>query len=114
MRLNNIVVTKERRRVLRSNMTDSERMLWNKLKGDKLGYRFRRQFSVGYYILDFYCPRKKLAIELDGAVHTNQKEYDKIRDKFIHEFGITVLHFQNEDIRININGVIRQIKNSLL
>ncbi len=113
MRLHNLISIKEKRRDLRNNMTASEKLLWSELKNDKLRYRFRRQFSIGYYIVDFYCPKKKLAIELDGEVHVSQKEYDQIRDKFMKEFGILVVRFQNNDIRNNLNMVLKQIKELL-
>jgi very-short-patch-repair endonuclease len=113
MRLHNFISTKEKRRDLRKNMTDSERILWSKIKNDKLGHRFRRQFSVGHYIIDFYCPRKKLAIELDGVIHLHQKEYDAVRDKFMKDFEITVLRFWNDDIRHDLNGVLMQIEQAL-
>lgn len=113
MRLNNLLSTKEKRRELRKNMTDAERILWCELKGDKLGFRFRRQFSIGHYIADFYCPKKKLIIELDGEVHNNQKEYDAIRDKFMNEFGMKVLRFQNDEVRHDLNEVLREIEKAL-
>lgn len=113
MRLNNLLSTKEKRRILRKNMTDAERILWSELKNDKLGFRFRRQFSIGHYITDFYCPRKKLVIELDGLIHEKQKEYDAIRDKFMHDFEITVLRFDNDEVRYNLSGVLTQIEKAL-
>jgi very-short-patch-repair endonuclease len=105
--------TKEKRRDLRNNMTEAEKLLWLELKNDKLGHRFRRQFSIGYYIVDFYCPRKKLVIELDGEVHTNQIEYDCLRDKFMREFELVVLRFKNHDIKTNLNDVLNEIKKHL-
>ncbi len=60
--------TKEKRRDLRKNMTESEQLLWDELRNDKLGVRFRRQFSIGHYIVDFYCPTKKLSIEIVKAI----------------------------------------------
>lgn len=113
MRLNNLNSTKEKRRELRKNMTDAERILWAELRGDKLGYRFRRQFSIGHYITDFYCPKKKLVIEVDGEVHNSQKEYDVIRDKFMKEFGMRVLRFDNDRIRHDLNNVLREIEKAL-
>ncbi len=74
MRLHNFISTKEKRRYLRNNMTESEEILWDSIKQDALGVRFRRQFSIGHYIVDFYCPRKKLAIEIDGEVHEQEDQ----------------------------------------
>lgn len=113
MKLHNFLSTKEKRRELRKNMTESEKVLWARLKNDALGVRFRRQFSIGHYIADFYCPRKKLVIEIDGDIHINQKEYDTVRDKFMKNFGITVLRFWNNDIQYDLDKTILQIKKAL-
>jgi very-short-patch-repair endonuclease len=113
MRLNNLLATKEKRCFLRSNMTEAERMLWVSLKNDKLGVRFRRQFGIGYYIVDFYCPAKKLAIEADGGIHLNQKEYDVIRDAFMNDFEIRIVRFRNDQIKNNLSGVINAIIQAL-
>lgn len=64
----NVPNLKPKRQALRNNPTPTEKLLWSKLKNSQLGFKFRRQYSVGGYILDFYCPTKKLAIELDGEV----------------------------------------------
>lgn len=109
MRLNNFISTKEKRRDLRNSMTESERIIWSRIKSDKPGFRFRRQFSMGYYIADFYCPKKKLVIEIDGAVHSNQGKYDAIRDKFMKDFGMKVFRFRNDEVRNNLNVVINEI-----
>ncbi len=113
MRLHNLTSTKEKRRELRKNMTDTERILWSKLKMDKLGFSFRRQFSIGHYIVDFYCPRKKLAIEIDGKVHDSQNEYDIIRDKFMQDFDIKIVRFTNESVRYDLYGVLNEIIKAL-
>ncbi len=72
---------KEQRRYLRSHETGAEKFVWNAIRGKQLGVKFRRQHSVGKYILDFYCQEKHFAIELDGAVHARvgAKEYDDER-----------------------------------
>ncbi len=113
MRLHNFLSTKEKRRYLRNNMTESEEVLWDAIKQDALGVRFRRQFSIGHYIVDFYCPRKKLVIETDGGVHSSQKEYDEIRNKFMKDFNIKVLRFRNDQIKNSLNEVIVQIEKAL-
>lgn len=113
MRLHNFISTKEKRRYLRNNMTESEEVLWDSIKQDALGVRFRRQFSIGHYIVDFYCPRKKLAIEIDGEVHSNQKEYDEIRDKFMKDFNIKVLRFRNDEVKNNLKEVLSKILKAL-
>ena len=75
--------------------------MWKVLKNRQVsGVRFRRQFSVGAYILDFYCPELKLCIELDGAGHYNSEglRHDYVRDKYLSELGIRVLRFENRAV----------------
>ena len=89
------------RRLLRTNGTKEEAMMWKVLKNRQVsGVRFRRQFSVGAYILDFYCPELKLCIELDGAGHYNSEglRHDYVRDKYLSELGIRVLRFENRAV----------------
>lgn len=103
-----------RRRDLRTKSTPAENLLWNKLRRKSLGWKFKRQFSIDNYVVDFYCPDKKLAIELDGNVHKYRKEYDEYRTKYINAFGIKEIRFRNDEIINNIGEVIKQIKDSLL
>lgn len=93
-------------------MPKSEMILWSRLKNRQMhGERFLRQYSVDQYILDFYCPRLKLAIEVDGESHfkTGAKEYDKIRQEYIETFGIQFLRVTNDDVCHNIEGVVQTI-----
>ncbi len=80
----------EKRRILRANMTGEEKILWEKLRNKKLGIKFKKQYSIGPYVVDFYCSAKKIAIEIDGEIHSteNSQEYDKGREDFIRLFGI--------------------------
>lgn len=94
-------------------MTPEEVILWNNIKDKKLGYKFRRQYSIGEYIADFYCLEKKVVIELDGSQHLENKEYDTIRENYMKSLGITTLRFWNADIKNNINGVIMKIQEYL-
>lgn len=106
-----------KRKMLRDNCPEAERILWSYLKGKQiLGYKFRRQFSIGTYVLDFYCPSLKLAIEVDGEYHNtkNQKEIDLERQKVIEEYNIIFLRFKNYEIFTNIIGVIKKIKNKVI
>lgn len=99
-------------RTLRKNSTPWEQKLWNFLKGSKFfGFKFRRQFPVGSYIVDFCCVKKKLVIELDGGQHTKpfEKQYDETRDKFLASLGFQVLRIWNNDIDGNIEGVGEKI-----
>jgi leucyl-tRNA synthetase len=102
----------EKRRTLRVNMTGEEKILWEKLRSKKTGYKFRRQYSIGSYVVDFYCSAKKLAIEVDGEVHgTNTAvEYDKEREEFIKSFGIKIIRFSNEEVKGNLHKVLKTIE----
>ena len=93
-------------------MTQAEKLLWQELRNRKIqNQRFLRQFSISSYVLDFYCPNLRLAIEVDGATHnTNDEiEYDKIRQAEIESLGIMFLRFNNEEIFKDINKVINKI-----
>ena len=100
------------RRVLRKNMTEYEKILWNKIRRDFLGVRFRRQYGIGNYIADFYCPEFKIVIEIDGGQHFEDEglEYDRVRENDMKNLGIKTLRFTNIDILKNIDGVLEQIK----
>src|SRR3989344_9619769 len=90
-----------RRKLLRRNLSKAEILLWLRLKNKKInGHKFRRQYSIGRYVTDFYCPILKLAIEIDGGSHlaTSSREYDKQRENFIKSFGIKILRFKNQEI----------------
>jgi very-short-patch-repair endonuclease len=75
------------------------------------GARFRRQYSVGGYVLEFFCPELKLGIKVDGAVHETQKEYDAFRDSSLATLGIRLLRFTNNEIAHDLNGVVSRIMN---
>ncbi len=104
-----------RRKELRNNSTPQEILLWNKIKQSKLGCKFRRQHSIGGYITDFYCPEKKLVVEIDGSQHFVKEnvEYDKIRSNYFEGLDIKVLRFTNAEINSNMNGVLLKITNEL-
>lgn len=90
---------KEKRRLLRKQQTFTEKILWTHLRNRQaLGYKFRRQYSVEHYRIDFYCPELNLAIELDGEVYNgpDQKKYDKVRQEYLEAFGITFIRIKNE------------------
>lgn len=99
----------EKRKFLRNNQTSQETILWSYLRKNTYGIKFRRQYSVGPYILDFYSPRNKLAIEVDGSEHIKNKEYDNERSEFLKTFGIRIIRFWNNEINNNIDGVINKI-----
>ena len=100
------------RRRLRNDMPPAEVLLWSRLRGKQLlGRKFRRQFSVGPYCLDFYCPELRLAIEVDGDSHFTDaaKPRDHVRQGWIESFGIRFLRFTNTDIYENPDGVLEVI-----
>lgn len=100
-----------KRRKLRHSLTPAEAALWRVLKGRQVyGLKFRRQHSVGPYILDFYCPELKLAIELDGESHVMREEYDERRTDYLFRVaGITVLRFENRVVFENLEQIIAEI-----
>ena len=105
------------RKTLRNNLTPAEAKLWTELKSRQLnGYKFRRQFSIDNYILDFYCPECMVAIELDGEPHNlaEQKEADEIRDTTLQAKGITVLRFRNHLIFDALDNILMQIELALV
>ena len=92
---------KEKRKALRSNSTSAEAILWKMLKAKQIeGKRWRRQFSIGNFILDFYCPEIKLCIELDGSEHytVSGQFNDERREEFLKSQGITIIRFENKEI----------------
>jgi len=98
---------------LRQTQTPQEIILWSKLRNNQLGFKFKRQYSVGPYVLDFYCSSKKLAIEIDGSQHLENKEYDRQRSDYLSVFNIKVIRFWNNEININIDGVVLKILTEL-
>jgi len=103
--------SKENRRKLRKNQTQAEQKIWSRLKGKNLGFKFFRQYSVGKYILDFYCPKKRLAVELDGGHHLEEshQEYDKMRSFYLQSKNIRVLRFWNNDVLKNPTLILERI-----
>ena len=97
---------------LRRNMTDAENMLWVRLRRKQLkGHQFYRQKIIGKYIVDFYCPKANLVIELDGGQHysENGKAKDKVRDEVLSKMRIKVLRYSDRDVFENIGGVMEEI-----
>lgn len=105
------------RKQLRNHLTPAEAALWNYLKNNKLnGRKFRRQASIDKYIVDFYCPSEKLAIELDGEVHFEDLQYkkDAVRTEYLEELGIRVLRFENKFVYNNLEKVLKIISNNFI
>jgi len=104
---------KQFRKDLRNNLTPAEAVLWTYLQKRLLeGRKFRRQHSIGNYIVDFYCPAEKLAVELDGAGHFTLEgsDYDSKRDAYLNGLKIKVLRYENRDVYYNVEAVLEDIK----
>ena len=99
----------DRARSLRRRMSPIEQRLWHALRGARLGPSFRRQHPVGPYVLDFYCPTLRLAIELDGDEHALRTRRDAVRTQFFSAKGIRLIRFINRDVWSNLNGVLEMI-----
>ncbi len=107
---------KQRSRQLRKNMTDAEGYLWAKLRRKQLkGYQFYRQKPIGDYIVDFFCPRAKLVIEVDGSQHLSDEmiEYDRIRDDYLSSHGLRVLRFTNTEVLTHIVRVVESVEEGI-
>ena len=105
-----------KRRKLRENQTDAERVIWNGLRARQLGnWKFRRQHAIGPYILDFYCRDARLCIELDGSQHSEpeQRRHDEIRGRYLADQGIRALRFSDYDVLTNWTGVLEAILEAL-
>jgi very-short-patch-repair endonuclease len=99
-KIHNLTDKKSLRQKLRRNATPAEKLLWKSLKNSGLGAKFRRQHGVDPYVLDFYCPERKLAIEIQGGVHNDvlRSAYDGDRQAWLESQGIRVLCFENREI----------------
>lgn len=109
----NINPLKNRRKQLRNRATEEERILWSCLKKNTLKYKFIRQYSVEGYVIDFYCPEKRLTIELDGEQHLQSREYDLNRTKILNAYGIRVIRFWNHEVKDGLTKVLHQIELAL-
>ena len=98
----------EKAKEMRRRPTEAETLLWNYLKGNQLGVKFRRQHVINDYIADFACLSHKLVIELDGSVHSSQEqqEHDLLKDKCLSEMGYFVMRFTNRKLFSDIDGVL--------
>ena len=110
-----VAILKENARKNRLVLTDAEMVLWEYLRRNALGVRFRRQFIIGDFIADFACIEKRLVVEVDGLYHLTdeQMEEDRKRTYHISQFGFRVIRFTNEEIMTDINKVVAKIKESL-
>lgn len=99
----------EYRRDLRHRQTIEEKILWEELRNNKLGVKFRRQHAISEYVVDFYCPKYKLAIEIDGSIHKERKKYDALRKEYMELLGIKTIRFWGGQIRNDLNSVLEII-----
>lgn len=109
-------VTKEklqRAKELRRDMTPAEKILWQELRGNKLGVHFRRQQVIAGFIVDFYCHKASLVIEVDGDIHDLQQEEDARREKVLSEMGLRIVRFENDEVVKNLSAMVGKIRKSI-
>ena len=106
-------VTKEklqRVKELRREMTPTEKILWQELRANKLGVHFRRQQVIAGFIVDFYCHKAALVIEVDGDIHDLQQEEDARREKVLSEMGLRIVRFRNDEIVRDLSAVVGKVR----
>ena len=114
--LYNLTEVKQKRRGLRKNQPAPETLVWNTIRNRQISdFKFKRQFSIGHFIVDFYCPELKLAIEIDGDSRYVQEAIikDRERQDYLEKFGIKFLRFTNLDVMTNLEGVIETVQRSI-
>jgi len=100
---------------LRKKSTDAERLLWRHLRAKQLeGFKFRRQQPIGNYVVDFVCFENRIVIEVDGGQHAIEKEKDSERTKWLESQGFKILRFWNNEVLMNIEGVLEVIRENCL
>jgi len=99
------------RQNLRKQEVSSEKLLWSRLRNKQQIYKFRRQHGIGKYIVDFYCPKLKLIIEIDGATHAIEREIknDKIREDYLKKLGLVIKRYTNTEIKFYLDNVVEDI-----
>jgi len=99
---------KQKRRDLRRSMTSAEGIFWSRIRNCRMKYKFRRQYSIGKYVADFYCPEIKLVVEIDGGQHFEDEtiKYDLERTKYFNDLGIIVVRYTNADVKRNLISVM--------
>lgn len=113
--IHNLTQLKPLRKELTKSLTPAEARLWTLLKGKQLeGRKFRRQHSVGNFILDFYCPAEKLCVELDGEHHFTEEglKYDEVRTAYLNSVEVRVVRFENKIVFDDPEGVLEEIKSN--
>lgn len=97
----------------RKDFTESEEIIWQEVRNNKLGHKIRRQHAIGTFIGDFVCLDRRTVIEIDGGYHLNNKEYDNARTSFLNEEGFRVIRFTNDEVKNNLSSVLSKIKSTL-
>ncbi len=97
----------------RKKPTRSEHILWDALRKQQLGVKFRRQHPFNYFVLDFFCAETHLAVEVDGPIHEDQKDYDSWRDEELARRGITVLRLPEQRVREDLPRALKEIREAL-
>ena len=103
-------------RNLRSSMTDAEQLIWSRIRKKQIcDVQFYRQKNIGNYIVDFYCPKGKLILEIDGSQHYEEEgmKKDRARDNYFDDLSLTVMRFSDIDVFKNINGILERIQEHL-
>jgi very-short-patch-repair endonuclease len=98
----------------RREMTPAEKILWEELRANKLGVHFRRQQVIAGFIVDFYCHKAALVIEVDGDIHDLQKDEDVRREKALRELGLMIVRFKNDEVVKSLSAVVGKIKSVLV
>lgn len=99
-------------RNLRNNSSISEIRFWNHVKAKQIkGYQFLRQKPIGNYVVDFFCPKLNLVIEIDGESHLGQEDSDKIKQEYLESIGLKVLRFSNDQVRSGMDEILTSIDN---
>lgn len=104
----------QRARRLRRALTKPERLLWWALKADKTGFHFRKQHAAGPYVLDFYCDRVRLCVEVDGSSHDLTTAHDEARDRYLARWGIQTLRVPAREVLTNLQGVVDLVAETAL
>jgi len=103
----------ERAKELRREMTPAEKVLWNELRANKLGVRFRRQQVIAGFIVDFYCHKAALVVEVDGDIHDLQQEEDARREKALSALGLRIVRFGNDEVLRELSTVVEKIRGNI-
>ena len=98
---------------LRKNMTIAEKHLWERINNNQLGFRFKAQHPIDIFIVDFYCHKFRLVVEVDGEIHLSHKDYDEGRTSELERFDLTIIRFTNYEVLNDIDRVVEEIKKHL-